>query len=40
MDERDAAALDLEAFAQSLTITSEEHQEGLRAFFEKRQPKF
>ncbi|MBI3031057.1 MAG: enoyl-CoA hydratase [Candidatus Rokubacteria bacterium] len=35
-----AGALDLEAFAQSLTITSEDHQEGLRAFFEKRPPKF
>jgi 2-(1,2-epoxy-1,2-dihydrophenyl)acetyl-CoA isomerase len=35
-----AGALELEAFAQSHALTSEEHQEGLRAFFEKRQPKF
>jgi 2-(1,2-epoxy-1,2-dihydrophenyl)acetyl-CoA isomerase len=33
-------ALDLEAFAQSIAITSEDHQEGLRAFFEKRPPTF
>jgi len=34
------AALDLEAFAQSVAIGSEDHQEGLRAFFEKRPPRF
>jgi 2-(1,2-epoxy-1,2-dihydrophenyl)acetyl-CoA isomerase len=35
-----AAALDLEAFAQSHALTTEDHQEGLRAFFEKRPPNF
>lgn len=35
-----AGALDLEAFAQSVALSSEDHQEGLRAFFEKRPPKF
>lgn len=35
-----AAALDLEAFSQGLAITGEDHQEGLRAFFEKRAPRF
>jgi 2-(1,2-epoxy-1,2-dihydrophenyl)acetyl-CoA isomerase len=35
-----AAALDLEAYSQGLAIASEDHQEGLAAFFEKRQPKF
>jgi 2-(1,2-epoxy-1,2-dihydrophenyl)acetyl-CoA isomerase len=34
------AALDLEAFSQSVAITSEDHQEGLHAFFEKRAPHF
>jgi 2-(1,2-epoxy-1,2-dihydrophenyl)acetyl-CoA isomerase len=35
-----AAALDLEAFSQGLALASEDHQEGLRAFFDKRPPTF
>lgn len=35
-----AAALEAEAAAQAVTITSEDHQEGLQAFFEKRAPRF
>ena len=35
-----ATALDLEAFAQGQALTSDDHQEGVRAFFEKRPPRF
>jgi len=35
-----ASALDLEAFSQGIAISSEDHQEGLAAFFEKRPAKF
>lgn len=35
-----ASALDAEAGAQAIAITTEDHQEGLRAFFEKRSPRF
>jgi 2-(1,2-epoxy-1,2-dihydrophenyl)acetyl-CoA isomerase len=35
-----AAALDLEAYSQGLAVASDDHQEGLAAFFEKRTPKF
>jgi len=34
------AALDLEAYSQGLAIASDDHQEGLAAFFDKRSPKF
>ena len=35
-----ASALELEAFSQGLAIASEDHQEGVGAFFDKRPPKF
>jgi 2-(1,2-epoxy-1,2-dihydrophenyl)acetyl-CoA isomerase len=35
-----AAALELEAFAQGLAVASDDHQEGVAAFFDKRPPKF
>jgi 2-(1,2-epoxy-1,2-dihydrophenyl)acetyl-CoA isomerase len=35
-----AAALDLEAYSQGLAVASDDHQEGLAAFFDKRPPKF
>jgi 2-(1,2-epoxy-1,2-dihydrophenyl)acetyl-CoA isomerase len=35
-----AAALDLEAFSQGIALASEDHQEGLRAFFDKRPARF
>jgi len=33
-------ALNLEAFAQGVAIASDDHQEGVSAFFEKRRPRF
>lgn len=33
-------ALDREAFAQAVALTTEDHQEGLAAFFDKRPPHF
>jgi 2-(1,2-epoxy-1,2-dihydrophenyl)acetyl-CoA isomerase len=35
-----AAALDLEAYSQGLASASDDHQEGIAAFFDKRTPKF
>ena len=35
-----ASALDAEAGAQAIAITTEDHQEGLAAFFDKRAPRF
>ena len=35
-----AAALDLEAYSQGLSIAADDHQEGIAAFFEKRPPRF
>ena len=32
--------LDAEAWAQGLTLLTEDHKEGVRAFFEKRKPAF
>jgi len=34
------AALDREAFAQAVALTTEDHQEGLSAFFDRRPPRF
>jgi isohexenylglutaconyl-CoA hydratase len=34
------AALSFEAYAQSNAITTEDHAEGVRAFLEKRRPRF
>jgi enoyl-CoA hydratase/carnithine racemase len=38
--EKIAKHLDLEAYSQGLSTTSEDHQEGPAAFFDKRTPKF
>ena len=35
-----ASALELEAFAQGQALAGPDHQEGLRAFFDKRPPRF
>jgi len=35
-----AAALDLEAYSRGLASASDDHQEGIAAFFDKRTPKF
>jgi len=35
-----AAALEIEAFSQALAVASDDHQEGVAAFFDKRPPKF
>ena len=35
-----AAALDVEALSQGLAIASDDHREGVAAFFDKRPPKF
>ena len=35
-----AAALEVEALSQGLAVASDDHREGVAAFFEKRQPKF
>jgi 2-(1,2-epoxy-1,2-dihydrophenyl)acetyl-CoA isomerase len=35
-----APALEAEAAAQAIAVTTEDHQEGLQAFFEKRAPRF
>jgi enoyl-CoA hydratase/carnithine racemase len=35
-----AAALEVEALSQGLAIASDDHREGVAAFFDKRPPKF
>jgi enoyl-CoA hydratase/carnithine racemase len=35
-----AAALEVEALSQGLAVASDDHQEGVAAFFDKRPPKF
>ncbi len=35
-----ASALEMEAFSQALAIVSEDHREGVNAFFDKRPPRF
>jgi len=35
-----AAALEVEALSQGLAVASDDHREGIAAFFEKRPPKF
>jgi len=35
-----AGALEIEAFSQALAVASDDHQEGVTAFFDKRPPKF
>jgi hypothetical protein len=35
-----AGALEIEAFSQALAVASDDHQEGVAAFFDKRPPKF
>ena len=35
-----AGALEIEAFSQALAVASDDHQEGVAAFLDKRPPKF